>query len=570
MEDFVRILGEINTVKPPGVSGSRIKALKEIFMAENASQTELTDKLLTGCRNTVDSNKLGALYVLDALVRAAVDSQSPSGGEIVAKCERDIASLLDEALSTASDDVRDKLSKLVDIWAQCNTFSPETIAAIRNKHFKSHTPPGSPPAKAAAPAATKPVSNSVLSALANLAQKKSPQPSPAETESNPNAIFQLLQTMNKNSPQQSNANSSTSNHNNHNNHNNNSSTNSSNYRDRNEARAGNTSHDNNRRDRSPTRGGGSNASAMENGEQNVPSNPHFRPKRPYIDAEIPQGSIGVLSRTIFIGGVPNSMGKPELADTLRPYAEVQSVILNSERKHAFVKVYSRAEAEQVIQALGNNHPSGLRARWGVGYGPRDCCNYQTGISTIPIHRLTDADKKWINCAQWGGTVPELPLQTGLFVEEPDIEVGSGVSSKSVSRKMPTNNGNPHGPRSDNQRGNRGHNSHGNHHQQQQQPPYQQQQQPYYQNSPQQQQQPPIVGYGMPPQQPPMGMPGYYPPPQQQQPPPMPAMNQAQMMAMMQQMMQQQQGGNNGANVDMAAMFQTMQNMMQQQQQQPPR
>ena len=34
---------------------------------------------------------------------------------------------------------------MIDIWARLETFSPEVIQNIRNKHFKSTTPPGSPP-----------------------------------------------------------------------------------------------------------------------------------------------------------------------------------------------------------------------------------------------------------------------------------------------------------------------------------------------------------------------------------------------------------------------------------------
>lgn len=82
---------------------------------------------------------------------------------------------------------------------------------------------------------------------------------------------------------------------------------------------------------------------------------------------------------------------------------------------------------------------------GVGFGPRDCCNYQHGISIIPIDRLTEADRNWIVNAQWGGTGGQ-PILSGMVVDEPDIEIGSGISSKAMSRKMPTNSAR-NGPRS---------------------------------------------------------------------------------------------------------------------------
>ena len=70
----------------------------------------------------------------------------------------------------------------------------------------------------------------------------------------------------------------------------------------------------------------------------------------------------------------------------------------------------------------------IKTRWGVGFGPRDCSDYQTGISIIPIDRLTDADRKWMLSAEYGGTGGK-SIEPGLVVEEPDIEIGAGVSSK---------------------------------------------------------------------------------------------------------------------------------------------
>lgn len=181
------------------------------------------------------------------------------------------------------------------------------------------------------------------------------------------------------------------------------------------------------------------------GEQNIPGSPHYRQRNVGFDNTLPQGSFKVMSRTLFIGGVPRGMDERELASHLRPHAEVQSVIMNSERKHAFVKVYSRKEAEQVIQSFNKDGALPLRTRWGVGFGPRDCCNYQHGISIIPIQRLTDADRSWVVLAQWGGTGGE-PLQSGMVLDEPDIEIGTGISSKAMSKKMPTNSAR-NGPKS---------------------------------------------------------------------------------------------------------------------------
>jgi protein NRD1 len=82
----------------------------------------------------------------------------------------------------------------------------------------------------------------------------------------------------------------------------------------------------------------------------------------------------------------------------------------------------------------------------VGFGPRDCSDYQTGVSIIPINKLTDADRKWMLTAEYGGSGGKA-IESGMVVEEPDIEIGQGVSSKAISRRMQTDKGGSNGPKS---------------------------------------------------------------------------------------------------------------------------
>lgn len=49
-------------------------------------------------------------------------------------------------------------------------------------------------------------------------------------------------------------------------------------------------------------------------------------------------------------------------------------------------------------------------------------------------------------APFGGSGGQ-PIETGLSVEEPDIEIGAGVSSKAISRRMQTDKGGSNGPKS---------------------------------------------------------------------------------------------------------------------------
>lgn len=70
---------------------------------------------------------------------------------------------------------------------------------------------------------------------------------------------------------------------------------------------------------------------------------------------------------------------------------------------------------------------------------------------IPIARLTEADRKWLLTAEHGGT-GGIPIDSGICVEEPDIEIGAGVSSKAISRRVQTDKGGANGPKSTRTRG----------------------------------------------------------------------------------------------------------------------
>ncbi|KAI0479074.1 hypothetical protein GGR56DRAFT_633355 [Xylariaceae sp. FL0804] len=160
-----------------------------------------------------------------------------------------------------------------------------------------------------------------------------------------------------------------------------------------------------------------------------------------IDRTIPQGSIKVLSRTLFVGGV--TCPESELRGIFNRHGHVQTCIVNKDKRHAFVKMITRRDAVAAKEAMESSQ---YRTRWGVGFGPRDCSDYQTGISVIPISKLTEADRKWMLSAEYGGSGGR-PIESGMVVEEPDIEIGAGVSSKAISRRMQTDKGGRHGPKS---------------------------------------------------------------------------------------------------------------------------
>ncbi|KAM5444709.1 hypothetical protein MferCBS31731_000164 [Microsporum ferrugineum] len=170
------------------------------------------------------------------------------------------------------------------------------------------------------------------------------------------------------------------------------------------------------------------------------------PKFIDYDYSIGDGNIKVLSRTLFVGGVTSS--ESHLRSLFSRYGTVQTCIVNNDKRHAFVKMVNRRDAVTAREGM-EQYKSGdmqLRTRWGVGFGPRDCSDYHTGVSIIPVDRLTEADRKWLLTAEYGGTGGK-PIENGMVVEEPDIEIGAGVSSKAISRRMATDQGGKRGPQS---------------------------------------------------------------------------------------------------------------------------
>ncbi|KAK3068625.1 hypothetical protein LTR53_013658 [Teratosphaeriaceae sp. CCFEE 6253] len=166
----------------------------------------------------------------------------------------------------------------------------------------------------------------------------------------------------------------------------------------------------------------------------------LQPKYVAIDNSLPPNHIKVLSRTLFVGGANGS--QPEIQAVFERFGKVQTCIANREKRHAFVKMTTRQyalAAKRGMEELQERNEREVlsvarQTKWGVGFGPRECCDYTTGESVVPLSKLTDADVKWAMTAEYGGTGGQ-PLEGGMVIEEPDIEIGAGVSSKAMSRRV---------------------------------------------------------------------------------------------------------------------------------------
>lgn len=456
-EDFVATLESFKELKS-GISGSRIKKLTNYALENVNDEQDLIRHVISYSKSCPNTHKLGSLYIIDSIGRAFLSKCNDSSHHLkssfpegtfehaIFTLNQHIQTLLDDAIEKSSPDNKEKIKDLINIWDKSDLFQKSILNATRGKWFSLNIRPqelNKNPRERAIQIL------SGLNQMDNVPQVVIPQDlCSSDTYMQEAALFQLLSCLQSQLMQQL----QTSN----------TSVESYPQVDRSEpthyvgrsARSDKRgSHQEKRqRSRSPKRNSkmddkkiqGNNHHLYPN-EKNVTSNPHFRPKPISFDSSLPPNHVKVYSRTLFVGGVPSNMREHDIAKLLRQYGEVQSVILNNSRKHAFVKVYSRQEAENVLTNFNRDESSPLRIRWAVGFGPRDCCDYQHGYSIIPMHRLTEVDRKWSLSAEWGGTGGE-QLQPNIVFEEPDIVVGEGVSSKAISQKMPTDS-NRNGPKS---------------------------------------------------------------------------------------------------------------------------
>jgi len=173
----------------------------------------------------------------------------------------------------------------------------------------------------------------------------------------------------------------------------------------------------------------------------------MQPKYIAIDNALPHDHIKVLSRTLFVGGANGT--QHEIQALFERFGRVQTCIANRDKRHAFVKMTTRNHALSAKQGMEDLQSRNDReamsiarqTKWGVGFGPRECCDYQRGESIIPIHKLTEADMKWLLTAEFGGTGGK-QVEGGMVLEEPDIEIGAGVSSKAMSKRVMPDAGPP--------------------------------------------------------------------------------------------------------------------------------
>ncbi|KAF9983124.1 hypothetical protein BGZ65_002158, partial [Modicella reniformis] len=155
------------------------------------------------------------------------------------------------------------------------------------------------------------------------------------------------------------------------------------------------------------------------------------------DPTVGSDQIRVISRTLWVGGsfVP-TIPEQELEDIFSVKGKISTIMVNPAKFNAFIKMVDRAHAERCKVELDRIlvHGEVMKVGWGCGFGPRDCFDYTTGASVIPLDRLTDTDRRWLSNSVVGGFGPRERIRGGVIILEPNIEPVGPDGREALPRK----------------------------------------------------------------------------------------------------------------------------------------
>ncbi|CAI8499126.1 unnamed protein product [Hanseniaspora opuntiae] len=429
--DYVKeVLEELKNLKK-GVSAKRINKLTEYTLKNIELEDEVTDLIIDYSKEASPSHKVGSLYLVDSLGRAALtncndlglhvlDNNNKPGTlqHIIKKFSDNIKDLLSDCMEKLDDNEEvEKINQLKEVWISEGLFNESLLnngdsdtdevdtTPKENEEYESDAPEPfeAPSYEYKELEVNEPLPRHVYvktkngtkmpfinESLSNIERKEEQLRALKEVlffmNDNPMDLIVTKNLNENNMPEQK-------------------------------------EHNQNRHHKVDNHDTVKNRDQMTLivGEKNEAGSIHYRNKPVMNDATCPLNNVRVMSRTLFIGGISNRDTKRDLVNKLKPYGEIQTCFLNGKKGHGFVKAYSRAEAENIIKTfniLSAQDPHELRVRWALGFGPRAYFNFDTGISTIPLYVVTDAEKEWARNSEWGGTNGK-DMVSGMLFEEPD-------------------------------------------------------------------------------------------------------------------------------------------------------
>lgn len=429
--DYVKeVLEELKNLKK-GVSAKRINKLTEYTLKNIELEDEVTDLIIDYSKEASPSHKVGSLYLVDSLGRAALNNCNDLGlhvldnnnkpgtlQHIIKKFSDNIKDLLSDCMEKLDDNEEvEKINQLKEVWISEGLFNESLLnngdsdtdevdtTPKENEEYEANEPEPfeAPSYEYKDPEVNEPLPRHVYvkakngtkmpfinESLSNIERKEEQLRALKEVlffmNDNPMDLIVTKNLNENNTPDQKESNQ-------------------------------NRNHKVDNHDTVKNR----DQMTLIVGEKNEVGSIHYRNKPVMNDATCPLNNVRVMSRTLFIGGISNRDTKRDLVNKLKPYGEIQTCFLNGKKGHGFVKAYSRAEAENIIKTfniLSAQDPHELRVRWALGFGPRAYFNFDTGISTIPLYVVTDAEKEWARNSEWGGTNGK-DMVSGMLFEEPD-------------------------------------------------------------------------------------------------------------------------------------------------------
>lgn len=154
---------------------------------------------------------------------------------------------------------------------------------------------------------------------------------------------------------------------------------------------------------------------------------------PQYDPYVAPDFIRVLSRTLYVGALPDFMREETLRELFEKYGDIETLTVNVGKRNAFLKMTTRSSAEAVKENCHRasiSSPNGMstliRINWACGYGPKEYFDFMTGVSTVPLNRLSKPEQTWMKTSYRGGG----PVVGGTTVEEPETE---GFSKKVLAK-----------------------------------------------------------------------------------------------------------------------------------------
>ncbi|KAF7724181.1 hypothetical protein EC973_001253 [Apophysomyces ossiformis] len=159
---------------------------------------------------------------------------------------------------------------------------------------------------------------------------------------------------------------------------------------------------------------------------------------PISDPSLPKGCIRVLTRTLFVGPLPDEYDKADVVRIFSRYGELGSVILSRKPKgkcNGFLKFITRAAVERAKYESAGLALKGVpvkvciiqdtdllvsQVNWAYGFGPKKLFSYERGESIIPLNQLSEEEQASLVTAPVGGFRGSA-VRDQMTIEEPEVQ-----------------------------------------------------------------------------------------------------------------------------------------------------